>query len=90
MYGGLLALRVLARKYEFKQTEQRDVLATIVNSTFPQLLVIFQVSKLLPAASWGAVGGCCLRLLLRDKTQRAACAQQPHGLHVLTSNVTLS
>ena len=43
VYGGLLALRVLARKYEFKQTEQRDVLASIVNATFPQLLVIFQV-----------------------------------------------
>ena len=43
VYGGLLALRVLARKYEFKQTEQRDVLATIVNATFPQLLAIFQV-----------------------------------------------
>ena len=47
LYGALYALRILARKYEFKDEEDRAPLTGIVNSTFPALLQLFQV----PAAT---------------------------------------
>ena len=47
LYGALYALRILARKYEFKDEEDRAPLTGIVNSTFPALLQLFQV----PAAN---------------------------------------
>lgn len=43
LYGGLLMVRLLARKYEFKDDDEREPLAHIVSATFPALLAIFQV-----------------------------------------------
>lgn len=43
LYGSLYALRILTRKYEFKDEEERVPLGGIVDGTFPVLLRIFQV-----------------------------------------------
>ena len=43
MHGALYALRILARKYEFRDEEDRAPLEAIVNTTFPLLLPIFKV-----------------------------------------------
>ncbi len=43
LYGALFALRILTRKYEFKDEEDRVPLGTLVDATFPILLRIFQV-----------------------------------------------
>ena len=43
LYGALFALRILARKYEFKDEEDRAPLTGIVNGAFPVLLQLFQV-----------------------------------------------
>ena len=43
LYGAVFALRILARKYEFKDEEDRGPLTGIVNSAFPVLLQLFQV-----------------------------------------------
>lgn len=43
LYGALFALRILARKYEFKDEEERAPLGTLVEATFPILLRILQV-----------------------------------------------
>ena len=45
LYGALFALRILARKYEFKDEEDRAPLAGIVNGAFPVLLQLFQVGQ---------------------------------------------
>jgi len=42
MRGGLYALRILARKYEFKDEEERGPLAPIVAGFLPPLLQILQ------------------------------------------------
>lgn len=42
LYGALFALRILARKYEFKDEEDRAPLTGIVNGAFPVLLQLFQ------------------------------------------------
>ncbi|EIE23737.1 ARM repeat-containing protein [Coccomyxa subellipsoidea C-169] len=42
LYGALFALRILTRKYEFKDEEDRIPLGTLVDATFPILLRIFQ------------------------------------------------
>lgn len=42
LYGALFALRILTRKYEFKDEEERAPLGTLVDATFPILLRIFQ------------------------------------------------
>ena len=42
LHGGLYALRILSRKYEFRDEDDRAPLNTIVNSAFPVLLHIFQ------------------------------------------------
>lgn len=42
VYGALFALRILTRKYEFKDEEERAPLSTLVDTTFPALLSIFQ------------------------------------------------
>ncbi|BDA47636.1 Importin-7 [Coccomyxa sp. Obi] len=42
LYGALFALRILTRKYEFKDEEERAPLGTLVDATFPLLLRIFQ------------------------------------------------
>ena len=41
--GALVALRFLARKFEFRDEEERGPLEGVVNATFPLLLQIFQV-----------------------------------------------
>ncbi len=41
--GALYVLRLLARKYEFRDEEDRAPLEAIVNTTFPLLLPIFKV-----------------------------------------------
>ena len=38
-------LRLLTRKYEFKDEDEREPLAQIVSVTFPPLLAIFQVPQ---------------------------------------------
>lgn len=43
LYGGMLMLRLLARKYEFKDDTEREPLAHIMSTAFPPLLAIFQV-----------------------------------------------
>ena len=43
MRGALYALRILARKYEFKDEEERGPLAPIVAGFLPPLLLILQV-----------------------------------------------
>ena len=43
LHAALAALRILARKYEFKDEDERAPLASIVDATFPLLLPIFQV-----------------------------------------------
>ena len=40
--GALRALRVLARKFEFKDEDERNPLGAVVGGTFPLLLPIFQ------------------------------------------------
>ena len=45
LYGGLLLLRLLSRKYEFKDEDEREPLAHLVSATFPPLLSIFQVGS---------------------------------------------
>eukprot|EP00878_Enallax_costatus_P046967 GHUV01057304.1.p1 GENE.GHUV01057304.1~~GHUV01057304.1.p1 ORF type:complete len:796 (+),score=306.27 GHUV01057304.1:175-2562(+) len=42
MYGGLLVLRVLTRKYEFRDDEERAPLGPIINASFPVLLSLMQ------------------------------------------------
>ncbi|KAK9818968.1 hypothetical protein WJX74_009075 [Apatococcus lobatus] len=41
IHGALIVLRCLARKYEFKDEEERQPLVAIVNGTFPTLMQIF-------------------------------------------------
>jgi hypothetical protein len=45
LYGGMLMLRLLTRKYEFKDESEREPLAQIVSVAFPPLLAIFQVRR---------------------------------------------
>ena len=45
LYGALYVLRLLARKYEFKDEEERAPLQETVTLTFPLLLQIFQVGR---------------------------------------------
>lgn len=53
MSGALCVLRFLARKYEFRDEEERAPLEAVVNATFPSLLHIFQVHV------WAPVGRLC-------------------------------
>jgi hypothetical protein len=62
-------LRLLTRKYEFKDEDEREPLAQIVSVTFPPLLAIFQVRQ--P----GQV--CC-----RCKTAHSCMALVPAGMPV--------
>lgn len=41
IFGALYVLRILARKYEFKQDEEREPVSLIVDETFPHLLNLF-------------------------------------------------
>ncbi|CAI5517143.1 unnamed protein product, partial [Closterium sp. Naga37s-1] len=51
VYGALVVVRVLARKYEFKDEEDRVPVHEVVTSTFPQLLVILQQLLAVPNPS---------------------------------------
>uniref|UniRef100_A0A061RWK7 Putative importin-7 n=1 Tax=Tetraselmis sp. GSL018 TaxID=582737 RepID=A0A061RWK7_9CHLO len=42
LHGALYALRILARKYEFKDKDERGPLGMVINNSFPMLLQIFQ------------------------------------------------
>lgn len=42
MHGALVCLRVVARKYEFKDESERGPLRELVDATFPRLLAILQ------------------------------------------------
>lgn len=54
VYGGLLALRLLTRKYEFRDEEERGPLEGVITTAFPMLLHIFR--QLLQAPASGQVG----------------------------------
>jgi len=56
LYGAVFALRILARKYEFKDEEDRGPLTGIVNSTFPVLLQLFQVGLISDLLTANAAG----------------------------------
>ena len=43
LHSALYALRVLARKYEFRDETERAPMGAVVEATFPSLLRIFQV-----------------------------------------------
>lgn len=43
LHSALCALRVLARKYEFRDETERAPMGAVVEATFPSLLAIFQV-----------------------------------------------
>jgi len=51
VYGALYALRLLARKYEFKDEEERQPVQHIVHAAFPTLLSIFNQIVASPAAA---------------------------------------
>ncbi len=48
VWGALYVLRVLTRKYEFKDEDERAPLAPVVNAAFPPLLAMLQVRLLAP------------------------------------------
>ncbi|CAM6037581.1 unnamed protein product [Sphagnum compactum] len=48
IFGALHALRILTRKYEFKDEEERMPVYLIINTTFPVLLEILKYLLLLP------------------------------------------
>ena len=48
LYGALYALRLMTRKYEFRDAEERIPLEVIVQTTFPTLLQVFQVYSAIP------------------------------------------
>lgn len=55
VHGGLMALRLMARKYEFRDEEERAPLVLIVDTNFPALLTILRGVLANPAA--GAPAG---------------------------------
>lgn len=55
VHGGLMALRFLTRKYEFRDEEERGPLNQIINTTFPALLPILHGVLANPAAG-AAIG----------------------------------
>ena len=57
MRGALFALRILARKYEFKDEEERGPLAPIVAGFLPPLLQILQVGPLCGGSGFGLGSG---------------------------------
>ena len=44
LHGGLVALRILTRKYEFRTEDDKGPLLEIVDATFTLVLQLFQVS----------------------------------------------
>lgn len=64
MRGALFALRILARKYEFKDEEERGPLAPIVAGFLPPLLQILQVGALYGGSGLGlraCIGSSAIR-----------------------------
>jgi hypothetical protein len=51
MHGALYALRILARKYEFRDEEDRAPLKAIIAATFPVLLALLQQLQANPSPS---------------------------------------
>lgn len=45
MVGSLFALRILARKYEFRGLDERPALEALVDATFPPMLQLVQVRR---------------------------------------------
>ena len=64
--GALYVLRFLARKYEFRDEDERAPLEGVVNATFPTLLQIFQVGA---RRCLQAPGRAACALLRRDSSQ---------------------
>lgn len=58
--GALVALRFLARKFEFRDEEERGPLEGVVAATFPLLLQIFQVGAA------GAVGAAVVQARVQE------------------------
>ncbi|KAI8465003.1 MAG: armadillo-type protein [Monoraphidium minutum] len=54
VYGGLMALRFIARKYEFRDEEERGPLVHVITTTFPALLTILHGVIANPAAGASA------------------------------------
>ena len=50
VWGALYVLRVLTRKYEFKDEDERAPLAPVVNAAFPPLLAMLQVRLRAPSS----------------------------------------
>lgn len=46
LYAALFMLRLVARKYEFKDEEDRGPLEAVVAATFPRLVLILQVGAM--------------------------------------------
>ena len=53
VYGGLLMLRLMTRKYEFADEEKRGPLAQLINTMFPVLLQLFTKLLSSPAGPQG-------------------------------------
>ena len=78
MRGALFALRILARKYEFKDEEERGPLAPIVAGFLPPLLQILQVGA---SHGLGAPGfRCKVKVLKECSAPREALAAGPRAL----------
>ncbi len=82
MYGGLFALRILARKYEFRDEDERAPLVAIINATFPVLLQIMQQLMANPAPG-GRSSACgsshelnppaCMRVVMAPRVTVLQC-----------------
>ena len=92
MRGALYALRILARKYEFKDEEERGPLAPIVAGFLPPLLLILQVGGAPPRARPGEVylstadessSNSTIFILVSGRSTR-----QPEGRHCPGSDET--
>ncbi|DBB04276.1 hypothetical protein WJX77_005934 [Trebouxia sp. C0004] len=63
LYGALYALRLMTRKYEFRDAEERVPLDAIVKTTFPTLLQVFQ--GLLQSGSQAEIAAELLKLICK-------------------------
>ena len=68
VWGALYVLRVLTRKYEFKDEDDRAPLAPVVNAAFPPLLAMLQVRRIAVHSRAGLVYQRC-RATLAPKHQ---------------------
>ncbi|KAL3141839.1 hypothetical protein ABBQ32_004507 [Trebouxia sp. C0010 RCD-2024] len=63
LYGALYALRLMTRKYEFRDAEERTPLETVVQTTFPTVLQVFQ--GLLQSGSHAEIVAELLKLICK-------------------------